>query len=215
MRSGYSWRFSPYAQRSMICLLALEHAVDYTSAQGGDDARRLQQPESVMSQREPDSETTRVARAYVHSLEKWFSAEAPTQRPVARPSPPSARLVPATVPDLAGCRLMSSLYTDVYLADSDGYLRHIADQETYNRLFRDWSNIIETNVDHIALAQPIGPGTVLVRGFESDNVYIIDQGLRRLIRGPAVMDKYWFNWDRISLMNQTDLECIALGGDWE
>ena len=169
-----------------------------------------------MSQREPDSETTRIARAYVDSLEKWFSVEDPTQAPVLRPSsPPSARPTPATVSDLAGCRLMSSLYTDIYLVDRDGYLRHIADQETYNRLFRDWSNIIETNVDHIALAQPIGSGTVLVRGIESDDVYIIDQGLRRLIRGRAVMDKYWFNWDRISWMNQTDLECIALGDDWE
>jgi hypothetical protein len=110
---------------------------------------------------------------------------------------------------------MSSLYADVYIVDRDGYRRRIADQETYNRLFRDWSHIIETNVDHIASTEPIGPGTVLVRGDESERIYIVDRGLRRAISGPSVMDKYWFKWERVSLMNQAVLESIVLGREWE
>jgi hypothetical protein len=167
-----------------------------------------------MSEPERDSETTRIARAYVHSLEELFATDDSLQPPTARPASRGALQVPVPVPDLAGCRVMGSPYADVYVVDRDGYRRHIVDQETYNRLFRDWSHIIETDLDYIALAEPVGSGTVLVRGDESDSIYIIDQGFRRLISGPAVMDKYWFKWERVSLMNQTVLESISLGRDW-
>jgi hypothetical protein len=168
-----------------------------------------------MSKPEPISETTQIARAYVHSLEELFSGHDRRQWPIARPPRLGAGSAPAPLPDLAGCRLVRSGYPDIYVVDRDGYPRCIADHETYNRLFRDWSGVIETDRDPAALAEPIGHGTVLVRGHKSKSIYIIDNGYRRLVSGPAVMDKYWFNRERISVMNQTVLESIALGRDWE
>jgi hypothetical protein len=168
-----------------------------------------------MSKAEPDSETTRVARAYVHSLEEMFSADGrPKPWAAQRLRHPSGRM-PTPRPALAGCRLSRSGRGNVYIVDRDGYRRLIPDRFTYSRLFRDSSGIRETNVDSIAVGPPLDPGTVLVRGDLPERTYIIDKGYLRLISSPAVMDKYWFARQRIVLMDQAILESLVPGADWE
>jgi hypothetical protein len=169
-----------------------------------------------MPKSERDSETTRIARAYVDSLEGLLAADerAPSSMPPQR-SPSGVRALLGTLPRLAGRRLMSSGGSDIYLVDNEGYRRHIADRATYNRLFRDFRGIIETKVDPIAAGPPLGPGTVLVRGFHSKEIYVIDQGYKRLVSGPDVMDKYWFDWQRVSPIDEAVLESIVSGADWK
>jgi len=145
----------------------------------------------------PDSSVNRIAREYLRKLEATASATA------------------KRLPSIAGHRVMSPGDADIYLIDPHGYRRRIANHTTYNRLFRDWSGIIDVNLRDISRRASLGPGTLLVRGDSSDAVYLVDAGRRRRISNAAVMDKYWFKWDRVSLMNQTVLECIALGIDWE
>jgi hypothetical protein len=169
-----------------------------------------------MSKTEPDSETTRIARAYVHSLEGLLSADDPAASTIPpQRSPSGVRALLGTWPRLAGRRLMSAGGSDIFLVDNDGYRRHIADRATYNRLFRDFRGIIETKVDSIASGSPIGSGTVLVRGFHSKEIYVIDQGYKRLVSGPDVMDKYWFDWQRVNPISQAVLESIVSGAEWK
>jgi hypothetical protein len=168
-----------------------------------------------MAMLEHDSETTRIARAYVDSLEERLSAVESQEPPAVESGSHRGAPAPDPIPYLAGRRLMSSIDSEIYIVDRGGYRRRIADHATYVRLFRDWSGIMETDVDRVALGEPIGSGTVLVRGDNSSSIYIIDQGRRRLITSIAVMEKYWFNWERISVMDQSILESIAVDADWE
>jgi hypothetical protein len=171
-----------------------------------------------MSKAEPDSETTLVARAYVHSLESLEGSTVAEDKPnpwgAQRARHASVRMATPR-PALAGFRLTRSARGTVFVVDRDGYRRHIPDRATYDRLFRDSSGIRETNVDSIALGPPIDPGTVLVRGGASGRTYIIDRGYLRLISSPAMIDKYWFARERIVLMEQVVLESLVPGADWD
>jgi hypothetical protein len=169
----------------------------------------------------PDSETTRIARRYVSALERSISADAhaksvePPAVTAARVRISSAPPMAAPLPGLAGYRVMSPGYADISLVDPEGYRRRIADQTTYNLLFRDWSGIVDANIDQIAQGPPIGPGAVLVRGHWSETIYLLDGGKRRLITSAAIMDKYWFKWDRVCVMTHSVVEKIPMGEDWE
>jgi hypothetical protein len=170
----------------------------------------------------PDSETTRVAREYVRALEQSISIEADGCAEGVEPRAVTAARARISTPPpatplrgLAGYRVMSPGYADIHLIDPAGYRRRIADHTTYNQLFRDWSGIVDANLDHIADRPPLGPGTVLLRGEGRDTICLLDGGRRRLITSSAVMDKYWFKWDRVCVMPQTLVDSIPIGEDWE
>jgi hypothetical protein len=170
----------------------------------------------------PDSETTRIAREYVRALEQSISIQADrcaegTEPPaitaararISKPPPATCLL------GLAGYRIMSPGYADIYLIDPQGYRRRIEDHRTYNHLFRDWSGIVDASLDHIAQRPSLGLGTILLRGDRSDTIYLLDQGRRRLITSSAIMAKYWFKWDRVCVMTQTLIDRVPTGEDWE
>jgi hypothetical protein len=145
-------------------------------------------------------------------------------RVVEIPATPSSgdRLGPAAsasgVPrrDRAGHRLVSPGDPEVYLVDPDGYRRRIPNHTTYNRLFRNWSGIAdESRLEAIALGPDLTTGTILVRGDQSDAIYLLDQGRKRLVTDAAAMDKYWFNWSRIFSVRQGVIDRIPPAADWE
>jgi len=145
----------------------------------------------------PDSSVNRIAQAYLRKLE---ASAATTAKPL---------------PSIAGRRVMRPGDADTYLMDPQGYRRRIANQTTYNRLFRDWSGIIDLNLHDIAQREALAPGTLLVRADRSDTVYLVDAGRRRRISNAAVMDKYWFNWLTVCVMREPLVERIPMGREWE
>jgi hypothetical protein len=101
-------------------------------------------------------------------------------------------------PDLAGLRVALPLgRSGVYLIDPQGYKRGIPDPTTYNNLFRDWNNIV-TSIDITMISDGPGfaPGSILITA-PGSGVYLLDNGIKKGISSPAVMDKYYFNWGRI------------------
>ena len=145
----------------------------------------------------PDSEVNRIAQAYLRKLE---SSAATTAKPL---------------PSIAGRRAMCPGDADIYLIDPEGYRRKIANHTTYNRLFRDWSGIIDLNLRGITQRAALASGTLLVRADCSDTVYLVDAGRRRRISNSAVMDKYWFNWLEVCVMREPLVERIPMGREWE
>jgi hypothetical protein len=133
--------------------------------------------------------------------------------------------LPSPNPNLNGSRIqkvppMMKRNTNIYLADQ-GVLRRIPgvsiDDDhplrpyTYNNLFRGWSGIVPSPddqathlnaVDELPHGLDIAPDTILARGVDYTGafvtgVFFIEHGYKRVIKSPAVMDKYYFAWDRV------------------
>ncbi|TGD57030.1 hypothetical protein [Flavobacterium humi] len=117
-------------------------------------------------------------------------------------------------PDLAGLRLTSLKGGPVYLVNPEGYLQMIPNPQTYNSLFRDWSNIIKADLLNIATGSPITDGAVLAKADNSAAVYIVSNGVKRWINSAAAMDKYYFNWDAILTVPHVLVDFIPSGQTW-
>jgi len=100
-------------------------------------------------------------------------------------------------PDLNGLRVRSPTTGELFLIDR-GYRRLIANPDIYNSLFRTWDGIVEDlDIEDIPLGSPISDGAILVRCDTSSHIYLVDDGTKRHITGPAVMDKYFLAWTRV------------------
>jgi len=104
----------------------------------------------------------------------------------------------------------------IYLIDPDGYRRWVPNRLTYDRLFRDREGIADDfALDQIAQRPRITSAAMLIRGDESDSLYLLEHGVKRLIPSPAVMDKYHFSWDRVFAVKQFFIEKIPHGRNWD
>jgi hypothetical protein len=56
---------------------------------------------------------------------------------------------------------------------------------------------------------------MLVQGDMSGDVYVIDQGRKRRIARTDVMDKYWFDWERVRRVRQILVDHFPCSSDWE
>lgn len=100
-------------------------------------------------------------------------------------------------PDLNGYRVRVPGQAAIYLIDR-GKRRHIPNPETYNNLFRNWDGIVgDINVPEITEDAPLASGSALIQGQGRAEVYLLDQGKKRHILSPAVMDRYYFDWQKI------------------
>lgn len=120
----------------------------------------------------------------------------------------------ATRSDLAGLRIKNPTAPWVYLIEDDGTKRCIPDTLTYDNLFRDWDGIVTVaETDTIDDGPGITVGAVLAKSNQFANVYLIDNGTKRRITSPAVMDKYHFAWDKIYVIPEVVLTFIPNGTD--
>src|SRR2546423_798713 len=111
-------------------------------------------------------------------------------------------------PDLAGRRIKDPAGPQVYLIDDDGTKRWIPDPPTYNNLFRDWNGIEEVaDTNTIDNGRNITEGAVLAKS-QQPAVYLIDNGMKRWVTSPGVMDKFYFSWDKIQVVPQVLLDFI-------
>lgn len=165
-----------------------------------------------------DSRGTSFADAEIERItgasDKPLSSD--RMRPSREGAPPcsaSERLVPR--PDLAGQRIVLPGYADIHLVDPEGYRRRIPNHTTYNRLFRSWDGICdEPGLARIAVRHDFTLGTVLVRGDASGRIYLLDHGMKRLIVTHSVMEKYWFSWSLIHVVQQSLIDRIHSGAEW-
>ena len=113
--------------------------------------------------------------------------------------------------DLDGLRMQIPGEPAIYLIDN-GFRRHIPDPDTYNNLFRNWDNIVQdVNLNEIDEGIPISVGAILARAIDQAPVFLIDARSKRHVGSPAVMDRYQFNWDKISVVPHILLDSIATG----
>jgi hypothetical protein len=110
--------------------------------------------------------------------------------------------VSAPRPDLNGLRLGHPVTGAIYLID-EGYRRHIPNPETYNNLFRDWNDIIwDPYVNDIPELAPLSHGSILAQTNGTAPIYLISNGVKRWISSPYIMDRYYFNWGKVVVLNQ-------------
>lgn len=120
----------------------------------------------------------------------------------------------ATRPDLAGLRIKDATGPWVYLIDDDGMKRCIPDTPTYDNLFSDWNGIVNiADADTIDDGADITVGAILAKSNQFANVYLVDNGTKRRITSPAVMDKFHFAWDKIYVIPEVVLAFIPNGTD--
>jgi hypothetical protein len=113
--------------------------------------------------------------------------------------------------DLNGLRVQKPGHMECYLVDR-GFRRHIQHLETYNALFRDTQGIVfDIDIDEIPLGPDIDGNTMLATGDGPGPVYLLEQGKKRWIASPAIMDKYYFAWDRIYVIPWVALSNIPDG----
>lgn len=111
-------------------------------------------------------------------------------------------------PDLNGIQLRNPGNGKIYWVD-EGRIRHITNMQVYTNLFMP-KTVPVIDAESISAGSPVNANNRLVRCGESnhrlkDRVYLLDQGRKRHISSPAVMDKNSFNWKAIS-----NIACPAL-----
>jgi hypothetical protein len=114
-------------------------------------------------------------------------------------------------PDLNGLRVQLPGHPEIYLIDA-GYRRWIPDAATYNNLFRDWNGVaVDIDLNEIPIGTPITSGATLARAYGTPAVYLLDQNVRRWIVSAAMMDKYYFAWDRVHELPAVVINSIRTG----
>ncbi len=136
----------------------------------------------------------------------------------------SIGLKPASIklprPDLSGLRVKlpgnaTPQQQAIYLMDPDGYRRHIPNPTTYTNLFRSWDGIvIDIDIDEIAEGSPLTDGAILARADQTAAVYLVSNEEKRWITSVPVMDKYFFDWDKVLSLPHVVLDFIRTGRNW-
>jgi hypothetical protein len=126
---------------------------------------------------------------------------------------PSGFLVSDPVPgQVEGARVRQAGTVQIYLIDDAGSKRYIPDPTTYNNLFRDWNGIQDVaDVSGIATGPAITSGAYLAWDVAGDPVYLVTNGQKRQVGSPAVMDKFYFNWNAIRQVPQSTLDALPTG----
>ncbi len=116
-------------------------------------------------------------------------------------------------PDLNGLRVKLPSAPEIYLIDR-GYRRWIPNPATYNNLFRDWNGIVtDIDINEIPLASQISNGAILGRADGTAPVFLIDQGMKRWIVSPAIMDQYYFAWNQVYVLPPATVDSVPSGSN--
>ena len=112
-----------------------------------------------------------------------------------------------------GARILQAGTPQIYLIDDTLSKRYIPDPPTYLNLFRDWNGIQEVaDVSSIATGPAVTSGAYLAIAQETmQTVYLVDNGQKRGVTSPTVMDKFYFNWNQIRQVAQSTLDARPTG----
>jgi len=117
--------------------------------------------------------------------------------------------------DLNGLRMQIPGNPAIFLIDQ-GKKRWITNEYVYTNLFRDWDGIVQDiGLAYIDRGPDITNNTLLVQagglGIPGNPVWLYDQGVKRWIISPSVMDKYNFSWNTIEVVPYAILDTIPRG----
>jgi hypothetical protein len=127
---------------------------------------------------------------------------------------PSGFMVSNPLPgQVEGARVQQAGTPEIYLIDDAGSKRGIPDPTTYYNLFRDWNGIQQVaDVSGIPSGPDITSGAYLAIAQETmQTVYLVDNGQKRGVTSPAVMDKFYFNYGTIRPVPQSTLDALPTG----
>ena len=114
-------------------------------------------------------------------------------------------------PDLNGLRVKLPNAPAIYLIDQ-GYRRWIPDPPTYDNLFRNWDGVVvDIDIIEIPEATPLSHGASLARAAGTAPVHLVSNGQKRWVTSPAVMDKYWFAWNKVVEVPASLIDSIPSG----
>jgi len=89
----------------------------------------------------------------------------------------------------------------VYVVDQ-GKKRGIPSAFTYEQLFRSWNNIhLDIDIEDIDTAPNLDMNSCLFKCFDDYAVFLLDNGKKRHIVSPAVMDRFEFDWKKVHIWN--------------
>lgn len=95
----------------------------------------------------------------------------------------------------------------VFLVNSKGYKRHIANPEVFNSYGFNWNDIITIN----SIETSYYPGSYLIKSETDPKVYLINNKEKRWISSAEIFYKNNYNWDSIQIVNNTDLASYYIG----
>ena len=97
-----------------------------------------------------------------------------------------------TRPDLNGRCIKHPDRVRVFFVDR-GQKRHVLDVETFHRIFRNWRVDDEPEVDAIEDGPDVALGAAIIGvGEPPGAIYLIDDGCKRHVVSPAVLERYNF-----------------------
>ena len=102
---------------------------------------------------------------------------------------------PALRQDLNGLRLKGDGSAQYLMGR--GCRRHIPDIATRDRIFRYDRYQYFPDIDQITECQPISTDAFLARATGRREVFLIDDGTKRGVTSPQVMDKYGFDFNKV------------------
>jgi len=101
-------------------------------------------------------------------------------------------------PDLAGHLLQPEGDPHIYLVDDNGSRRWVPNPPTFTNLFGSyWPPEIVLDINAVDQGPDISDGAILAKDPNMAPVYLIDNGHKRWITSPAVMDKFHLDWKQI------------------
>lgn len=122
-------------------------------------------------------------------------------------------------PELAGLKVRTIGETPIYLIDREGYRRQVPFPLAFINLFNDLSALRGVQTTHsteeIASGPALDERAIMVRGTQSERIYLMDHGKKRLISSPQVMQKYGFDESCVVAVPQVVVEAIPAGEAWE
>jgi hypothetical protein len=116
------------------------------------------------------------------------------------------------VPKYSGNRIKALSAPEVYLVDQ-GMKRHITDGLTSHLLFGDTLPARIDSVDGIPSGPDIGSDTRLIKGDQSPEIYLYDQGTKRHILDPNTMSYYRFAMGTLEGRPQAVVDAMPSGDD--
>ena len=114
-------------------------------------------------------------------------------------------------PDLNGHRVQLRDHLEIYLI-LNGYLRHIPDWESYQRLFNGKAPIDPIQpweFDAIGKGPALTKRTMLIRGDEVNKTYLLVDKVKMWIPNPTVFEQYYFDMAQCCVLPQFVVDFIT------
>ncbi len=124
----------------------------------------------------------------------------------------ASRGAAAPVPKYNGHIFQIPDHLEIYLV-LNGYVRHVPDWETFQRLFTNAPIEPVKNLDFIPQGPALTKRTMLIRGDEVNKTYLLIDKVKMWIPNPTVFEQYHFNMTQCCVLPQFVVDSITNAPD--